>query len=274
VSTYARSVGWYASPHEAAVRAEAALAKAAAIDPNNVAVRVAIAQQRFNSTHDWAAAEREYRAVMDDPALFRTIQYHPIAVFLVAIGRADEAVALVERALLIDPGNLETRVMLGSFLVQAGRLDDALRVYAAIGSDSPEDARPHFGAADVYKRRGDFVRAAESRRKAHALSGDDDAARAFTDATTEAMYGKAEIAVARAELRQLEELAKERYIPPFDIARLHALVGNREQALAGLEQAANEGGYTGLTLLKADQAWDAVRADARFAAVVRQVGIP
>jgi TolB-like protein/Tfp pilus assembly protein PilF len=274
VSTYARSVGGYASPHEAAIRADAALKKAAAIDPNNVAVRVAIAHLRFTATHDWAATEREYRAVMHDPALFRTIQYHPISVFFVAIGRADEAVALVERALAVDPGNLETRVMLGNFLLQAGRLDDALRVYAAIGSEAPEDPRPLFGAADVYKRRGDFVRAAESRRNAHALADDDDGARAFTDATTEATYAKAEMKVARAELRRLEELAKERYIPPFDIARLHARVGNREQALAGLEQAVKEGGYVGLALLKVDEAWDSVRADPKFAAVVRRIGIP
>jgi TolB-like protein/tetratricopeptide (TPR) repeat protein len=274
VSTYARSVGGYASPHEAAVRADAALQKAAAIDPNNVAVRVAMAFLRFTATRDWAATERAYRAVMHEPALFRTIQYHPIAVFFVAIGKADEAVNLVERALVVDPDNLETRVMLGNFLLQAGRLDDALRVYAAIGSEAPEDPRPLFGTADVYKRRGDFVRAAESRRRAHALDGDDDAARAFTDATTEAAYAKAEITVARAELGQLEELAKERYIPPLDIARLHAQVGNREQALAGLEEAANEGGYVGLALLKVDRAWDSVRVDPRFAAVVGRLGIP
>ena len=274
VSTYFRSASAYASPREATVRAEAALAKAAAIDSNNVAVRVAMAYQRFTSTHDWAATEREYRAVLNNPALFRTMQYHPISVFLVAIGRPDEAVTLVERALVVDPGNLETRVMLGNFLLQAGRLDDALRVYADVGKEAPEDPRPLFGAADVYRQRGDFVPAAESRRKAHALAGEDDAARAFANVTTETAYAKAEIAVARAQLRQLEELAKERYIPPLDIARLHARVGNQEQALAGLEQAVAEGGYIGLALLKVDRAWDPVRAHPRFAAAVRSVGIP
>ena len=64
-----------------------------------------------------------------------------------------------------------------------------------------------------------------------------------------AAYAKAEITAARVELRRLEELANERYIPPFDIARVHAQVGNREQALAGLEQAAKEEWYMGLALL-------------------------
>jgi eukaryotic-like serine/threonine-protein kinase len=273
-STYARSVGGgYGSPREARIQAEAALAKAAAIDPNNVAVRIAMAHNKFSTKHDWAALEREYRAVMHDPAILRTISYHPISLFLVAIGRPDEAVALVERALDVDPGNLESRVMLGNFLLQAGRLDDALRVYDAIAAEVPDDSRPLFGAADVYKRRGDFARAAETRRKAHALDGEEDAARVFTRATTEAEFAKAEMAVARARLRELEELSKKRYVAAFDLARLHAQIGNREQALAWLEQAGDDD-FVGLSLLKVDQAWDSVRADPRFAAVVRRVGIP
>jgi hypothetical protein len=130
-----------------------------------------------------------------------------------------------------------------------------------------------FGIADVYNRRGDFVRAAEVRRKAHALAGDEDAAQAFMGVTTEVEYAKAEVTVARAYLRELEEAGKVTYVPPFDLARAHALAGNREQALAGLERAASEP-YVGLTFLKVDQAWESFRADPRFAAVVRRVGIP
>ena len=144
VTTYIRSiVDGYAPPREAAVHALAALAKAAAIEPNNVAVRVATAHLRLTATatHDWAATEREYRAVMDEPALLRTTQYHPIALFFAAIGRPDEAVELVKRALVVDPGNLESRVMLGNYLLQAGRLDEALAVYASISADEPEDPR-------------------------------------------------------------------------------------------------------------------------------------
>jgi len=66
--------------------------------------------QRFVKTHDWAAADREYRALMHDPAVLRTVQDHPISLFFIAAGR-------------------------------------------------PDDSLPLFGAADVYKRRGDYPRA-------------------------------------------------------------------------------------------------------------------
>ena len=273
-STYARSVGGgLQSSRDAWVHADEALAKAFAIDPNNVAVRVAMAQKRFVREHNWAATEREYRAVMDDPAVLRTVLYHPIALFFVAIGRPDEAAALVQRALVVDAGNVESRLMLGTFQLQAGRLDEALSVLAAIAAEEPEDSRPHFGIADVYRRRGDFVRAADARRKAYEMEGNKDAARAFARATTEAGYAKAEVAVARAQLRDLQDLSTQRFVSPLDVARLHAQIGNREEALALLEQATFED-FTGLSLLKVDQAWDSVRADPRFAAVVRRVGIP
>ena len=108
----------------------------------------------------------------------------------------------------------------------------------AIAAEEPEDSRPLFGIADVYKRRGEFARAGEARRKAYELERQEDAAQAFARATTEAEYAKAEMAVARAELRDLQSnCAKRRFVSPLDLARLHAQVGNREQALAGLERA-------------------------------------
>jgi serine/threonine-protein kinase len=268
-----RAGGGYESPREAAVHAEAALEKARAIDPNHLALRVASAHQRFIATRDWAAAERDYRALMDNPDLFKSIQYHPITLFFVARGRPDEAVALMERALVGDPGNLESRVMLGNFLLQAGRLDEAMRVYEAIAAEVPDDSRPLFGIADVHKRRGDYARAGDARRKAYELGGREPAARAFTGVATEAEFARAEIAVARMELRESEEAAKHRYVAPLDIARLHAQIGNREQALAGLESSLDEPDV-GLVLLKVDQAWDSVRDDPRFAAVVKKLGIP
>jgi TolB-like protein len=273
VSTYIRSID-YARPHEAAVHALAALAKAAAIEPNNVAVRVATAHLRLAETHDWAATEREYRAVLYEPTLVRTTQYHPIALFFAAIGRPDEAVELVKRALVVDPGNLESRVMLGNYLQQAGRLDEALVVYAKISAEEPEAPDPWLGIAAVYKQFGLFPRAAEARRKAHELAGDQDAVQAFTGVTTEPGYDEAEKKVARAELRMLEELATRRYISPFAFAHLHAQIGNRGQALAKLEQALKDGGHAGLMLLKVDPAWDSVRDDPRFEDVVRRLGIP
>ena len=92
-------------------------------------------------------------------------------------------------------------------------------------------------------------------------------------ARTDKDYENAEVAVARNRLGDLEQLAKERYVSPFDIGRLHALIGARDKAFAFLELALVERSV-GLGMLKVDPSWDRIRDDPRFADVVRRVGIP
>ncbi len=273
-SIYARSAGnGYAPPAEAWARVDEELRKALVLDPNNVMARAALANKRFQFDWDWSTAESEYAKVIDDPRLFLGNQYHPIALYYWARGRADESVSLMERALRADPGNLESRIMLGGFLAQAGRLDDAINYYKAIVATAPGDPRPLFGVAEVLKRRGDVKGAIETLRKAYQLAGDEPGAQALASATTDEDYERVQIAITRARLADHQALAKERYVSPLDLARLHAQLGEREQAFAGLELALAERSF-GLVLLKVDSAWDRIRDDARFAAIVRRVGIP
>jgi hypothetical protein len=79
--------------------------------------------------------------------------------------------------------------------------------------------------------------------------------------------------VARSRVAGLEALASERYVSPLNLARLHAQAGEREAALEKLEAALAERS-PGLVFLKVERAWDRIRDDPRFAAVVRRVGIP
>lgn len=234
-------------------------------DPDNFAVRVSLAARRFLYDWDWPAAEREFRQLSPDPRVFLGIQYHPTAMFFWARGWPDEAVALVERALRVDPGNLESRIMLGDFLAHAGRLDDAIAYYRAILEIAPADARPLFGLAEVLKRKGDVQGAISTLRKTYELSGDEVGARALAAGRTELDYENAQIAVARARLRYLEELAGERYVSPLDFARLQAQFGERDKAFKYLELALSERSPM-VVLLKVDPAWERIRDDARFAA--------
>ena len=275
VTTYIRIMSHgSAPPREAEVQAIAALAKAIEIAPNNVSVLVARAHLGLMATHDWAATEKVYRAVMHEPALLRTTQFHPIGLFLAATGRPDEAVELVRRALFVDPGNVESRMMLGNYLLLGGRYEDALSVYKSISEDEPSEPRPWFGAAEAYKRLNDSRHAAEARRRAHELDGDEEAMQAFAAATTPTAYADAEKKAARAAIYRRQALASTQYIHPFYFARLYVQIGDRQNALDNLERAAKDGGHSGLMLLKVDPVWASLRAHPRFTAVLRQLGIP
>jgi len=80
-------------------------------------------------------------------------------------------------------------------------------------------------------------------------------------------------AVRRLELRTLQRRARKAYASPFDFARAYAQLDDPERAFGYLGEALAEHS-PGLVFLNVDRAWDAIRADPRFAAAVKQVGLP
>jgi TolB-like protein/cytochrome c-type biogenesis protein CcmH/NrfG/predicted Ser/Thr protein kinase len=273
-TTYARSAGnGYALPTEAWSRADEYARKALDLDPGNFSARVSLAVRHFQFDWDWPLADREFRELSTDPRLFVRISYQPVALFFWAASRPEQAVAVMERGLRVDPHNVESRVMMAELLAAAGRLDESISHYRAIITDEPADARPLFGLADVLRRRSDAAGAIATLRKAYELADEQPGIEALANARTEKDYDVAETAMARSRLDQLEELAKERYVSPLDLARLQAKIRNREKAFVTLQRALAERS-PGLVFLKMDRAWDPIRDDARFASIVRQVGIP
>jgi hypothetical protein len=72
-------------------------------------------------------------------------------------------------------------------------------------------------------------------------------------------------------LRTLEAIARERYVPPYAVALVHAGLGHHDEAFAWLERAFQTRDVH-LLFLPADPKWDAFRADRRFAALIARCG--
>jgi Flp pilus assembly protein TadD len=83
-----------------------------------------------------------------------------------------------------------------------------------------------------------------------------------------AMSGKP--AEARAILGELAARAKERYVPSYQVALVHAGLGDEERAFESLEKAFDERS-TLLTYLKMDPRFDSLRADPQFKAMLRRL---
>ena len=72
-------------------------------------------------------------------------------------------------------------------------------------------------------------------------------------------------------LRTLEAVSRERYVPPYAMALVHAGLGDREAVFDWLDKA-----YAArdvhLIFLPVDPKWDAYRADPRFEALLARCG--
>jgi hypothetical protein len=68
------------------------------------------------------------------------------------------------------------------------------------------------------------------------------------------------------------EQEKHRYVTQWPIAVHYALLGEREQALTRLQRAVEDRNFS-VGSLNVEPAWDSYRADPRFVALVRRVGL-
>jgi len=232
---------------------------------------------------DWKGSEAEWRQALasrgggfvpDFLAAYALQQW--------ALGKPREALALVRRARELDPLGLEPRLREADFLLHAGSLDEAAAQYESVvrtaDTADPEAAsaaaNAWLGLAEVRSRQGRFDDAIAARRSADEASGDDAFADLYATAHGEAGYRDLERRSARLQLDALRQrTAAGGYASPLDFARVYARLGDRERAFESLDAALAERS-PGLAFLSVDPAWDGVRADPRFAAAVRRVGLP
>jgi serine/threonine-protein kinase len=267
------AVDGYMQPADAFARGDEGARKALALHPGLPLARLCLAGRQFFFDWDWDGAERELRDLFADPADPGAFEARSFALLLWSRGRTEEALAEMEKSRRLDPGNLALTITTADYLKKAGNLKEATGLYRAAMEADPSDPRARFGLAEILRRQGDATGAIAALRKAYELSGEDDGVKALAAARTEKDYENAQVEVARLRLGDLRALAKERYVSPLELARLEAQVGEREKAFQHLEAALVERS-SGLVLLKVDSAWDRIRDDARFAALVKRVGIP
>src|SRR5262245_43728205 len=77
---------------------------------------------------------------------------------------------------------------------------------------------------------------------------------------------------AQRRLEELNEVAKRRYVPPLNYATVYVGLGEKDLAFQVLEKC-DEDCAPSLRGLKTDPLFDALRADPRFARLMRRAGL-
>ena len=223
---------------------------------------------------DWAGAERARQRVLALPIVDIDPQsLRPLAIEHWALGRPQEALRLARRSRELDPRSAYLAILEADYLLRSDQFDAAIALYEyAIGAE-PQNANAYFGLAEAKLRQGKFDEAIEARRQAHAIAGDDRLVSVFAGAKGEAGYRRIDEAWVRLQLEALKERERTKYVSPLDFARAYAQLGEKELAFKYLDAAFIDRS-PGLVFLKVDRAWDRVRSDPRFAAAIRQVGLP
>jgi len=256
-------------PLVAAPLAKEAAVRALELDSTLAEAHATLGTIRFGYDRDWSGAETEFRrAISLEPS--RPEAYTQYSRFLFAMGRMDESRAASERAVRLSPLSPLIMQHLAWHHLHARQYERAREsLWRAIEMDSTA-WRPHFDLAVVESAAGNLPEAEARLRIPLAVAPE----RAEVQAALGQVYaasGRTE--EAKAILLRLRQAAEQRYVSPYLIACLQASLGMKAQALTFLERSARERSDM-VVYVRIDPRVDSLRADRRFARLLRQLRLP
>ena len=257
------------APDEAMPKAKAAALKALEIDDSLAEPHVSLAHVKYYYDRDFASAEREYmRAIELNPNYPIAHQWYSI--YLMSMGRFDEALTQVKRAQELDPLSLPINMTLGWVLLTAHQNDLSVEQLRKTVEMDPSFVLTHHRLGMVYEQQGKYDEAiAEFKQVVKLTSGKP----LGTAALAHAYAMSRRRAEAEKLLAELEEQSKLRFVSPSSVAAVYVALGDKDQAFAWLDK--SEKVRDGILVrLKVDSRFDGLHSDPRFAELVRQIGLP
>ena len=255
-------------PAEAFPRAKSAALRALELDRGLAEAHASLGFLRRFFDWEWSSAEREFReAVRLNPGYATGRRWY--GQFLSGMGRHDEAIAEVRRALDLDPLSVIIHTALGDVLFYARRYDDAIAVYRKALELDPEFQAGHSDLARALEHSGRVDEAIKGYERAIALAGGSMADPSVGLANASAAAGRRDEALA--VLEELKRRRDRQYVSPWGLASIYARLGESGSALEWLERAYDEHDST-LVWLKVHPRFDALRSEPRFVALMRKMG--
>jgi serine/threonine protein kinase/Tfp pilus assembly protein PilF len=255
-------------PSEAFPKARSAAARALSLDNMLAEAHTSLAFVLLGYDWAFAEAEKEFKlAVALNPGYATAHLWYSL--FLVAMGRHQEALQEMEKALELDPLSLPINANLGWLLYLGRRYDEALKQLKKTLEMEPNFLLARRRLCQVYAQKEMYNEAAEEFDKALALSGEDIETIA-AQGYFYALSGKHE--EARNVLKELSAMTGHRYVPAYFFAKIFIGLGETDNAFDYLNKALEER-YGLLAYMKVEPELETLRQDARFGELARRVGL-
>jgi serine/threonine-protein kinase len=257
------------SPTEAFAKAWPALLKSLAIDGSLAEAHASVANANLHYNWQWSDAEAELRrAVQLNPA-YETA-HHWASHYWMAMGRTDRSLAASLHSLELAPFDIVLNAHLAWHYLFARQPDEAVAQAQRTLELDPNSPSATWLLGLAYEQQELLSKAIDQLHRAVDVSRG--------NPTMVASLGRA-YAVAgqrdqvRGVLGQLRDLSARLYVSPYELALIHAGLGDEDQAFAQLRDACeHRSGW--LAYLAVDPRLDRLRSDERFAELLRRIGLP
>jgi serine/threonine protein kinase/Flp pilus assembly protein TadD len=252
-------------PPEAIPKAKDAAQKALQIDDRLAEAHAALGYASFAYDWDWQAAEKHFERArtLDPPAR----QWYSI--YLVSLGRSDEALAEVQKASELDPLSLAIDFKRARELYMARQFDQSIDECRKMLEMDPNFPMAYLQLGESYAEKGMYPQALSALQKYLVLTHSGPIALSLWG---NVLARAGERSQALRALEQLKALSQQRYVFPLGFAYLYAGLGDKEQAFTWLEKA-YDGHSAALYFLKVDPIWDPLRSDPRSNELLGRIGL-
>lgn len=256
-------------PADAWTKVAATAASAVMLDSNSAETHTSLAHAKATQDWDWQGAEHAFRRAMALDPRYATAPHWYSTTVLVPTGRIDEAISRMLVAQALDPVSAIIARDLATMYYYKRDFDSALE-----RCDNAIELNPHFPMtyltlASVQEQRNELDESEAALERAVHLAPRSPRsigalARLFaiTDRRRQAFK----------MLHDLEALAKDRYVTPFEFASLHFSLGQIDDCQAWLSKAIDDRSFE-LLAIKADPRFASLRAHPQLAPLIARVGV-
>jgi TolB-like protein/Flp pilus assembly protein TadD len=264
--TYVLLASWgEEAPRETLPRARAAAERALEIDEGLCEAHTSLGNVLYG-LWDLVGAEAALQRAIELNPNYATA-HNRLAQVLVSLKRFDEAIAEMKRALELDPLSAMINTAVGTPYFYARQYDQAIEQYRKVLELDPDFVPALFSIGSALSHKGMFDEAITMTCKAVEITS----GHPLMVAALAGIYG----AAGRRDeaLKELDALTLGgREVLPYALSLAYARLGDKDRALALLEEAFEERN-THLHDLNIDPEFDPLRSDPRFIDLVRRVGL-
>ncbi len=209
------------------------------------------------------------RAVELDPNSAQS-HYRYAIEYLAPVGRIDEALVEIKRALELDPLSMPIGANFAGMYIYARKYDLALEHALKVNALEPGHATASYWLGWAYVTNGKYQEAINLCEKVLPSQPDNQ------DLLQILGYAHAKAgrpAETTRILAKFAEIEKKQYVVTYRIATLYAVLGNKDRAFAEMERSYEARDWD-FNRLKVDPLVDSLRDDPRFEPLLKKLNLP
>jgi len=272
---YLWSLYWGSTePRTSFPRAKAAALEALRLDDSIADAHIVLGTVLGSGEFDWRGAEREFRLAQDLSPSSAVVRYDYAWCyamwFLYPLGRVEEAVTEIRRALERDPLDPFYNSLLGYLLHSARRFEAAIAQLHHAIELAPSFFFAYWFLSATYAMNGSLAEAFTAAKRANELS----AGHALTLGSLGSNCGRIGLAAeARQVLEELVERRRSTYVPASALAWAHFGVGDQHESREWIARGIDERDPIIVTALKSAPIYDGLRLHPRFPDLLRKMNL-